>query len=191
MSIETEPAIRMPVGAVVLAAWSIHLSPVDDVRPWRLAVVSAGSQAPAVRIDRAAVCLSDDEVRFLAVTLLRPPHPDEPRRGRARVVRDGFGLRLRVFVDPIDDETGLVVHIEEHHRAVLLGDLGRHRPDLIPTTTPPEPRLCLDPVPVTGLTIDQVAELHRRLGLWLGSEGIRAAVADRGLRRQIQAMEIG
>ncbi|MYS82448.1 hypothetical protein GTZ85_20110 [Streptomyces sp. SID5474] len=32
---------------------------------------------------------------------------------------------------------------------------------------------------MTGLTIDQVAELHARLGRWLDSEGIRAALDDR------------
>ncbi|MGW1993879.1 hypothetical protein [Embleya sp. NPDC001921] len=176
---------------VTLPAWSIHLAPVEHARPWRLTVAAAGTHSSAVRIDRVHLHLTDAEVGALAETLLCPRHSDEPQPGRARVVRDGFGLLLRVVVYPIDDEPGVVAHIEEHHRVVLLDDIGRHRPDLIPTTGPPEPRLCLDPVPVTGLTIDQVAELHRRLGLWLGSEGIRAAIADRILRRRLDTPAAG
>ncbi|MFI1385530.1 hypothetical protein [Embleya sp. NPDC020886] len=177
--------------AMVLPAWTIHLSPVEQPRPWRLGVTSAGLHAPAVQLERAAVHLTGAEVVSLAETLLCPRRSEEPPSGRARLVRDGFGLLLRVLVDPIDDEPGLVAHVEEHHRAGLLDDIARHRPDLLPTTAPPEPKLCLDPTPVTGLTIDQVAELHTRLGLWLGSEGIRAAIADRAVRRHITAPGVG
>ncbi|MFJ8746205.1 hypothetical protein ACIRL2_43470 [Embleya sp. NPDC127516] len=177
------------VETVTLPAWSIHLVPVEHPRPWRLTVVSAGMHAPAVQLDRVAVHLTEAEVAALAQTLLCPRHPQEPQPGRARVVRDGFGLLLRVVVHPIDREPGVVAHIGEHHRRVLLDDIGRHRPDLIPATTPPEPRLCLDPTPVTGLTIDQVAELHGRLGRGLASDGIRAAIADRIVRRRIHDQE--
>ncbi|MFI6587642.1 hypothetical protein [Embleya sp. NPDC050493] len=170
---------------VTLPAWTIHLSPADHPRPWRLAVASAGLHAPAVQLDRVAVHLTDAEVTALAETLLCPRHPTEPQPGRARVVRDGVGLLLRVVVHPADREPGVIAHIEEHHRADLLDDIAHHRPDLIPTTAPPEPKLCLDPMPVTGLTIDQVTELHQRLGLWLASEGVRAAVADRVVRRHL------
>ncbi|MFI1583279.1 hypothetical protein [Embleya sp. NPDC020630] len=69
---------------------------------------------------------------------------------------------------------------------MLLDDLARHRPDLIPTTLPHEPRMYLDPVPDTGLGIDQVAESHGRLGRWLGSEGIRAALDDRVVVRHVE-----
>ncbi|MFI1382104.1 hypothetical protein [Embleya sp. NPDC020886] len=172
---------------VTLPAWSIHLVPVNPPRPWRLAVVSAGLRASAMQLDRAAVHLADDEVASLAETLLRPRCSDEARPGRARLVRDGYGLLLRILVEAADGEPGLVVHVEEHHRVVLLDDIGRHRPDLIPTALAPEPRLCLDPTPVTGLSIDQVAELHRRLGWGLDSEGIRAAIADRTIARRVAA----
>ncbi|MFJ8746675.1 hypothetical protein ACIRL2_45970 [Embleya sp. NPDC127516] len=178
---DTEAAVE----TVTLPAWSIHLVPVEHPRPWRLTVVSAGMHAPAVQLERVAVHVTDVEVAAFAETLLRPRHPQEPQPGRARVVRDGFGLLLRVVVHPIDLEPGVVAHIEEHHRRILLDDIGRHRPDLIPAGTPLEPRLCLDPTPVTGLTIDQVAELHGRLGRWLASEGIRAAIADRTVRRRV------
>ncbi|WP_126642599.1 hypothetical protein [Embleya hyalina] len=125
------------------------------------------------------------------MTLLRPPHAEEPARGRARLVRDGFGLLLRLLVAPARDEAGLVAHVQEHHRAGLLDDIGRRRPDLIPTTTPPEPRLCLDPVPDIGLSLDQAAQLHERIGRWLDSEGIRAAFADRLVRRRVSAVTTG
>ncbi|MFE2869104.1 hypothetical protein [Embleya sp. NPDC059259] len=165
---------------VTLPAWTAHLAPVDHPRPWRLAVGAApGPYPPAGQPDRADVHLTDAEVAALAETLLRPRPTHEPRPGRARLVRDGPGLLLRILVDPIGGEPALVAHVEEHHRRVLLADLARHRPDLIPTTAPPEPRLCLDPTPVVGLTIDQVAELHTRLGRWLDSEGIRATLDDR------------
>jgi hypothetical protein len=179
---DTEAVAQM----VTLPAWTIHLSLVDHPRPWRLAVVSVGPHAPAVQLERVAVHLTDAEVGELAETLLRPRHSEEPQPGRACVVRDGFGLLLRVVVYPVDQEAGMVVHIEEHHRSGLLEDIARHRPDLIPTTAPPEPKLCLDPTPVTGLTIDQVVELHTRLGRWLDSEGIRAALDDRVVRRRFQ-----
>ncbi|MFI6580315.1 hypothetical protein [Embleya sp. NPDC050493] len=167
------------VATVTLPAWTIHLVPVDQPRPWRLLVVSAGLHPPAVQLDRAAAHLTDAEAATLAETLLRPRRSEDPKPGRARLVRDGHGLLLRILVDPVADEPGLVAHVEEHHRGVLLDDLIRHRPDLVPTAAPPEPKLCLDPTPVTGLTIDQVAELHTRLGRWLDSEGIRAALDDR------------
>ncbi|MGC0421069.1 hypothetical protein ABIA38_006602 [Embleya sp. AB8] len=97
-----------------------------------------------------------------------------------------------MFVDSVGGdrpEPRGIVHVREHHREVLLGDLARHRPDLIPTTTPPEPRLCPGPMPVTGLTIDQVTELHSRLGRWLDSEGIRAAITDRTIARRLHTSE--
>ncbi|WP_439681876.1 hypothetical protein [Embleya sp. MST-111070] len=183
----------VPVTIVSLAAWSIHLEPVDHVRPWRLdvfAALGAGSTAAVAAAvpayERAAFHLTDADVAVLAGTILRPPRPEDRPPGRARLLRDGSGLRLRLFVDSVDGdlpEPRGVIHLQEHHRRILLDDIRRHRPDLIPTGATPEPKLCLDPMPVTGLTIDQVAELHQRLGWWLDSEGIRAALADREVAR--------
>ncbi|MGC0419919.1 hypothetical protein [Embleya sp. AB8] len=179
------------VETVTMPAWSVHLKPVDHRRPWRLDAVSAATYPSADRPERAAVHLTDGEVAALAETLLRPRHFEEPQPGRARVVRDGFGLLLRLVVDPVDEEPGVIVHVQEHHRLELLDDLGRYRPDLIPTTAPPEPRMYLGSVPVTGLTLDQVVELHDRLGRWLDSEGIRAAFADRDIARQVSVGTVG
>ncbi|MGC0421553.1 hypothetical protein [Embleya sp. AB8] len=176
------------VQTVTMPAWSIHLNPTDHPRPWRLAVTTSSSDPDA--LPRVAFHLTDAEVAAFAATLLRPPRPQDWPPGRALLIRDGFGLRLRVFVDSIHGERPEprgIVHVQEHHREVLLDDLARHRPDLIPTATPPEPRLCLDPMPVTGLTIDHVTELHGRLGRWLDSEGIRAAIADRAIARRLHA----
>ncbi|GCD96931.1 hypothetical protein [Embleya hyalina] len=178
-------------GAVVsMAAWSIHLNPVDGhLRPWRLAVVSAALDVPGP-LERAAFHLSDTDVAVLAGTVLRPPRPEDRPPGRARVLRGGIGLRLRLFVHAIDGdrpEPRGLIHLREHHRQVLLDDIARHRRDLIPTATPPDPRLCLDPMPVIGLTIDQVAALRDRCDHWLHSEGIRAAITDRELAARVQA----
>ncbi|MGC0422674.1 hypothetical protein [Embleya sp. AB8] len=171
---------------VTMPAWSIHLNPTDHPRPWRLAVSSSTSHPDA--LPRVAFHLTDADVTTLAATLVRPPRPQDRPPGRALLIRDGYGLRLRLFVDSVGGErpeSRGIIHIQEHHREVLLDDLARHRPDLIPTGAPPEPRLCLGPMPVTGLTIDQVSELHKRLDHWLDSEGIRAAIADRTIARRL------
>ncbi|MFE5327190.1 hypothetical protein ACFRCG_12465 [Embleya sp. NPDC056575] len=68
---------------------------------------------------------------------------------------------------------------------MLLDDIARHRLDLIPTSTVPEPQLFLDPVPVTGYSIDQVAALRDRCERRVDSEGIRAALADREIARHV------
>ncbi|MFI6580840.1 hypothetical protein [Embleya sp. NPDC050493] len=167
---------------VTLPAWSVRLAPSGRVeRPWRVEFFSLGNHPTSEEPDRATAHLTDTEAAQLAGTLMRPGHPGESTSGRARLVRDGFGLRLRVVVAPADDEPGVVAHVQEHHRLVLLHHLARHRPDLIPTVTPPDPRMCLGPVPITGLTVDQAGELHTRLGRWLDSEGIRAAITDRDI----------
>ncbi|MGW9207925.1 hypothetical protein ACWGR4_13145 [Embleya sp. NPDC055664] len=181
---EVEPAAVV----VTLPAWSVTLELIGGSRPWRLDVFASGNHASDARPDRAVRHLADADVSALAVTLLQPPHAEEPARGRARLVRDGFGLVLRLLVAPVRDEAGLIAHVREHHRAGLLDDIARVRPDLIPTTTPPEPRLCLDPLPDTGLTLDQATHLHERIGRWLDSEGIRAAFADRLVRRRVSAL---
>ncbi|WP_406298046.1 hypothetical protein OG948_21180 [Embleya sp. NBC_00888] len=168
---------------VTLPAWSIHLVPAEHPRPWRLNVIAAGMQAPAVQLDRVAVHLTEAEIGALAETLLCPRHSDEPRPARARVLRDGGGP-LRVVVDAVDDDPNLVAHIEEYHRVGLLDDISWRLPHLMPASAPAEPTLRLDPIPVTGLAIDQVVELHRRLGHWLESEGIRAVRADRFVREK-------
>ncbi|MGC0418542.1 hypothetical protein [Embleya sp. AB8] len=178
---------------VTMPAWAIHLNPTDHPRPWRLAVSSSSFTDPEA-LQRAAFHLTEADVAILAATLLYPPRPQDRPPGRAVLIRDGFGLRLRLFVDSVDGdrpEPRGLIHLQEHHRQVLVDDIGRHRPDLIPTGAPPEPRLCLDPMPVTGLTIDQVAELHSRLGWWLDSEGVRAAVCDRAILRRVLAPEGG
>lgn len=192
MSIENEPTIPATVVTVTLPAWSVRLGPSGRIeRPWRVDFFSMGIHPSAEEPDRAAAYLTDSEATTLAATLLRPLRPEEPAPGRARLVRDGCGLRLRVFVDPIDDEPGVLAHVQEHHRLVLLHHLARHRPALIPTVTPPDPRLCLGPVPVIGLTIDQAAELHHRLGRWLDSEGLRAAISDRDVIRRLTPIGTG
>ncbi|GCD94088.1 hypothetical protein [Embleya hyalina] len=180
---------------VSLAAWSIHLEPADHPRPWRLdvfAALSAGPTAPAAAAvpayERAAFHLSDADVGILAGTLLRPPRPEDRPPCRARLHREGTGLRLRLYISAIDGdqpEPRGIINLQEHHRKILLDDIARHRLDLIPTGTVPEPRLCLDPAPVTGYSIDQVAALHDRIGGWLDSEGIRAALADREIARHV------
>ncbi|MGC0415472.1 hypothetical protein [Embleya sp. AB8] len=175
---------------VVLPARTIHLEPVDHPRPWRLAVASASDSAPTAH-PRVALHLTDTDVRIFAGTLLHPPRPQDRPPGRALLIRDGFGLRLRVFVDSVDGdevdrpEPRTVVHIEEHHREILLKDIARHRPDLLPTTTAPEPRLRLDQTPITGLTIDQVTQLHDHLTRWLDDARTRAAIADRAIARRL------
>ncbi|WP_439675050.1 hypothetical protein [Embleya sp. MST-111070] len=176
---------------VTLPAWSVTLERVGGPRPWRFDVFSSDNHACDGQPDRAACHLADADVSALAATVLHPPRAEEPAWGRARLVRDGFGLLLRLLVAPVEGEAGLVVHVQEHHRAGLLEDIGRVRPDLIPTATPPEPRLCLDTLPDTGLTLDQATQLHERIGRWLDSEGIRAAFADRLLRRRVFALTAG
>lgn len=181
---------------VSLAAWSIHLALVDDhPRPWRLSAfaVLGPEPPPGVRVavhayERAEFHITDADVAVLAGTLLRPPRPEDRPPGRARLLREGAALRLRLYISAVDDdrpEPRGVINLQEHHRQVLLDDIARHRLDLIPTGTVPEPRLCLDPLPVTGLTIDQVAELRDRFDQWLDSEGIRAALADREIARRV------
>ncbi|WP_439681797.1 hypothetical protein [Embleya sp. MST-111070] len=181
--------------AVSLAAWSIHLEPVDHLRPWRLDVFAARSAGPTAAAaaaiptyERAEFHLIDADVAILAGTLLRPPRPEDRPPGRARLLREGTALRLRLYISAVDGnqpEPRGIIHIQEHHRKVLLDDIARHRLDLIPTGTVPEPQLFLDPVPVTGYSIDQVAELHDRCERWLNSEGIRAALADREIARHV------
>ncbi|MFE3204089.1 hypothetical protein [Embleya sp. NPDC059237] len=174
---------------VFMPARTIHLNPTDHPRSWRLSIASSCFTAPDA-LQRVAFHLTDTDVAGFAETLLRPPRPQDRGSGRVVLIRDGIGLRLRVFVESVDGERPeprAVVHLQEHHRQVLLDDIKRHRPDLIPTAGTPEPRLCLDPMPVTGLTIDQVADLHDRLDRWLSAEGIRAAIADRVVARHIHA----
>ncbi|MFE2869166.1 hypothetical protein [Embleya sp. NPDC059259] len=173
---DTDTDTRLPV--VALPAWSVRLTPCGP-GVWRVDFFSLGTHPVEDEPDQATVHLTDVEAGDFAHTLLRPGHPDEATPGRARLVRDGFGLRLRVLVAPAHGEAGVIAHVQEHHRLVLLHHLARHRPDLIPIVTPPDPRLCLGPIPITGLTIDQAAELHTRLAHWLASEGLRAAIADR------------
>ncbi|MEU0938567.1 hypothetical protein [Embleya sp. NPDC005971] len=178
--IDATPASDTGTGlpVVVLPAWSVRLGP-SGLGVWRVDFFSLGVHPVGDEPDRATVHLTDAEAGDFAGTLMVPGHPDEPTPGRARLVRDGFGLRLRVLVAPADGEAGVIAHVQEHHRLVLLHHLARHRPDLIPTVTPPDPRLCLGPIPIAGLTIDQAGELHTRLARWLASEGLRAAIADR------------
>ncbi|WP_331766998.1 hypothetical protein [Embleya sp. NBC_00896] len=188
----------MSLSTVTMPVWWVGLEPAQHpTRRWVLAFVSADDVDPTRRVDHGAVHLTDDDAAALAETLLRPPRPDVPALGRARVVRDGAGLRMRLFVAATDAagslpaEPGAVLYIQDRHRQRLLDDLARHRPDLIPTSAPPEPRLCLDPMPVTGLDLDQVAELHDRLGRWLDSEGARAALADRAVARRARISAAG
>ncbi|WP_439680337.1 hypothetical protein [Embleya sp. MST-111070] len=176
---------------IALAAWSIHLHPAaDHPRPWRLDVFAAhGPGSGSVgTYERAAFHLTDADVAVLAETVLRPPRPEDRPPGRARLLREGTALRLRLFIHAVDGEQPEprgVIHLQEHHRQVLLDDIARHRLDLIPTGAVPEPRLCLDPAPVTGYSIDQVAELRDRFDRWLDSEGVRAALADREVARHL------
>ncbi|OPC79925.1 hypothetical protein B4N89_02275 [Embleya scabrispora] len=191
----------VPTTVVSLAAWSIHLEFVDHPRPWRLdafaAVPASPTAAVAVAVpayERAEFHLTDADVAVLAATLLRPPRPQDRPPGRARLLREGTALRLRLYISAIDGdqpEPRGVINLQEHHRQVLLDDIARHRLDLIPTVDVPEPRLHLDPMPVTGLGIDQVAQLRDRCNRWLDSEGIRAALADREIARHIATRTTG
>ncbi|MGC0423600.1 hypothetical protein [Embleya sp. AB8] len=179
------------VETVTMPAWAIHLNPTDHPRPWRLAVSSSSFHAPEA-LQRVAFHLTDTDVAKLAASLLYPPRPQDRPTGRAMLIRDGYGLRLRLFVNAVGGdrpEPRGLIHLLEHHREVLLDDIARHRPDLIPTDGPPEPLLCLDPMPATSLTIDQVIELHDHLGGWLDGEDIRAAICDRAIVRHIQGQD--
>jgi len=166
------------------AAWAIRLEPAaaGSERPWRLGYVSADLNL-AGTLPRGHTHLTDTDVAALAATLLRPLYASETTTARARVLREGPGLAMRLLIDAVDDEAEAALHVQDHHRRDLLDDIARHRADLVPTKPPYEPRLFLDPAPAGGLGLDDVAFLHAHLGRWLDSPGVRAALSDRAIAR--------